>query len=88
MKEKQGNAQEFIGSLITITASTSPHLIGLCGEIVDETKNTFVIMVGNQKKRIIKSTIAFRMDNQSKEINGKDIAKRPEDRIKMRIQNE
>lgn len=42
----------------------------------------------NKTKQIIKNQIVFTMNDQEEIIHGKDIAKRPEERLKVNIQNE
>ena len=86
MKKKFILAQEFIGKWIEITQSDCKSQIGLCGKIVDETRNTFIIKTSKGTKRLIKSQLRFRLDGH--QIKGADVAKRPEERLKMRIQNE
>jgi len=70
---------ELIGSTIEIIGSKNKTLVGLKGIVVDETKNMIII---NNKgtKKILKSHITFKVDG--KIIEGKQIQKRPEDRIK------
>ncbi len=67
---------ELIGSTAKIISSKNETLIGLRGKITDETKNTITI----QGKTILKSHITLEINNQV--IEGKNIKKRPEDRIK------
>lgn len=50
------------------------------GTIIDETKNMVLLESGGRTIRIIKKNAKFIIEN--KKINGKDISRRPEDRIK------
>jgi RNase P/RNase MRP subunit p29 len=50
------------------------------GIIVDETKNTVVLETDSKTIRILKKNASIMIDKQI--IQGKDITKRPEDRIK------
>ena len=50
------------------------------GIIVDETKNTVVLETESKTIRILKKDASITIDKQT--IQGKDITKRPEDRIK------
>jgi RNase P/RNase MRP subunit p29 len=50
------------------------------GKIIDETKNMIYLETEKKIIKIIKKNATFKI--QSKEIIGKDITKRPEDRIK------
>lgn len=70
---------ELIGLNIEIIDSRNKTLIGKKGKIIDETKN--MITIQNEKKiRMIKKDIIFR--TKDKIIDGKEIAYRPEERIK------
>ena len=75
---------ELIGVEMEIVKSTRRELIGLKGEIVDETMSTFV--VEGKKKEIVvpKKFCTFRFHKKSKsiEIEGNRLMFRPEDRIK------
>jgi ribonuclease P protein subunit POP4 len=75
---------EFIGLQVKISECTDPKWVGKSGLIIDETKNTFTLIVDNQKKMIAKKTATFEFDLNGKKIaiDGKKIAYRPEDRIK------
>jgi ribonuclease P protein subunit POP4 len=67
---------ELIGSNIEVVDSKNSTLVGIKGKVTDETKNTLTI--GN--KKILKSHITFKING--KIIQGKEIKKRPEDRIR------
>lgn len=73
---------ELIGEPIEVVESTNKSNIGLKGKIVDETK--FTIKVSNQGKikTLFKSTLLFKLGKNGKIINGKNMMKRPEERIK------
>jgi len=77
---------EFIDLNVNITKSTDPNLVGLCGRVIDETKNTFRIERSSDRKRIIvqksKNVFEFSIEDQKIAINGDDLAVRPQDRIK------
>ena len=75
---------EFIGEEIEVVDSTNKSLIGLCGKVVDETKNTIIIEIQGKKIILLKSSISIKFRNLL--IEGKDIIKRPEERIKGRWQ--
>jgi|TARA_Y100000310_G_scaffold327640_1_gene394318 ribonuclease P protein subunit POP4 len=76
---KKGFKKELIGSIIEIIGSKNKTLIGIKGKIIDETKNTLTIK-NKTSKKVLKSHITFKIDG--KIVEGKDITKRPEDRIK------
>ena len=80
-------SHEFIGLHTEITKSTNPQIIGLNGRIVDETKSMFKINTKNGMKSIAKSKNSwkFSIGNQDIVIDGSKIAKRPFDRIGVKI---
>ena len=75
---------ELIGRDVTITSCTDPGWVRKTGRILDETKNTFLIKIKDQKKIIAKETAIFEFEYGGKKItlDGSKIAFRPEDRIK------
>jgi ribonuclease P protein subunit POP4 len=84
MDKKRLAREEFIGQHVTIENCTDPGWISKSGIIIDETKNTFLIEIGNDKKRIVKNTAIFRfqLNGEIIRIKGSKIMFRPEDRIK------
>jgi len=76
--------EELIGLNVTIRECKDPSWIGQSGIILDETKNTFLIKIKDQKKIIAKETAIFEFEYGGKKItlDGSKIAFRPEDRIK------
>ena len=76
--------EELIGLNVTIRECKDPSWIGQSGIILDETKNTFLIKIKDQKKVIAKETAIFEFEYGGKKItlDGSKIAFRPEDRIK------
>lgn len=73
---------ELIGLKTEIIESTDPSKKGIKGKVKNETKNT--LQIGN--KKIPKKEAVFKFylpNNQTRKINGKEITKRPEDRIKQ-----
>lgn len=75
---------ELIGKDMKIKKSVRRELIGLKGKIVDETLNTFLIEVRKKEKKIPKSLCVFRFHRgrSYRDIDGRDLLYRPEDRIK------
>lgn len=75
---------EFIGMSMKITSSANSTLVGLEGEIIDETKNTFVIKTDNKNKTILKDQITFIIERNGElmQIKGTKLCFRPEDRVK------
>ena len=79
---------EFIGTTCRIADSQHSGYMGISGEIVDESKNTFAIMQDGKLKHVIKDASVFRFrfsDGTVVEIDGKLLAGRPEDRLKKTI---
>ena len=80
--------QELIGLNAKVVRSSHPGYMGIEGRVLDETRNTILILHKNKKKIIIKKTSVFNFtmpDGTIVEIDGKAIIGRPEDRIKKRV---
>tara|TARA_Y100000310_G_scaffold138289_2_gene137222 strand:+ start:29871 stop:30128 length:258 start_codon:yes stop_codon:yes gene_type:complete len=75
---------ELIGLIIEVVDSKNKSLLGLKGQVVDETKHTLVIEVDGKNKRLLKSqiTIKCKMKQKLVRIKGSLLAGRPEDRLK------
>ena len=73
---------EYLGEKVKIVQSTNNTLQGLKGKIVKETKNTFTIRTQNGDKVVTKKTCVFNIKNHT--INGENITKKPEERIKIK----
>jgi ribonuclease P protein subunit POP4 len=76
---------EFIGTQGTISNSQHAQYKGISGQVIDETKNTFIINHKGKMKNIVKSTSVFQFqlpDKSTVEIDGKLLVGRPEDRLK------
>jgi len=79
---------EFIGLKVKVAESSNPDCVGIKGRIIDETRNTFVLMQDGKERRVIKETSVFHFmypDGTIVEIDGKILVNRPEDRIKKPI---
>ena len=79
---------EFIGTEGKIAESRHPDYIGVSGQVVNETKNTFTIMQAGKAKNVIKEAAVFRFkfsDGTIVEIDGKLLVGRPEDRLKKSV---
>ena len=72
---------EFIGLTLEVTDSKNSSLIGKKGKILDETKESFIIRT-DKEIRVLKRGSIFKINN--KLINGDEISKRPEDRLKIK----
>jgi len=79
---------EFIGAEGKITKSRHSDYVGISGEVVNETKNTFTILHAGKEKSVIKDSAVFHFkfsDGTIVEIDGKLLVGRPEDRLKKSI---
>jgi len=79
---------EFIGTEANVAKSRHSGYVGISGKIIDETRNTFVILHEGERKRVIKDSAVFHFkftDGTIVEIDGKLLVGRPEDRLKKRI---
>jgi ribonuclease P protein subunit POP4 len=78
---------EFIGEQVEIVRSNNRQLLGLTGKIVDETRDSLKILVNKTNfrefKMVFKKGNVFRIGNMT--VEGNKIAKRPEDRIKLKV---
>jgi len=80
--------QCFIGLNATVTKSSNPEYISIEGKVVDETRNTLVILHEEKEKKIIKDVAVFHFtlpDGTVVEIDGKSIVGRPENRVKKKV---
>lgn len=77
--------EEFIGTNGTVASSNHMGYLGISGEVVDETRNTFTLQQQGKMKKIIKDQAVFQFrlsDGTIVEINGKLLVGKPEDRLK------
>jgi RNase P/RNase MRP subunit p29 len=56
-KEKMKNVEILIGRKIKIVESPNKEIIGISGEVIDETKNMLIIKINKGIKKIIKKQI-------------------------------
>ena len=73
--------QSWIGRSMTITSSTDSTLTGRKGVVLDETRNTVVLLEGEQHVVLNKASITFTVDDSDVVIQGAMVGQRPEDRI-------
>jgi len=76
---------ELIGLDVLVSGASNPLHRGICGRIIDETKNLVVIMTLNGVKRIPKMHTRFQLHLGSRivEIDGSVMALAPEKRINL-----
>ncbi len=72
--------EEIIGKTMKVVDSNNQDIVGICGKVVDETRNTFKIKNDNIKT-ILKKGTTFRIDDET--IEGDEIMMRPEERVKL-----
>lgn len=75
------NQTQLIGKKIKITKSNNKNLEGIQGKVVDETKNTVSIEIDGKTKKVVKDQCVF--DVEGKIINGSEIAKSQDERVKQ-----
>jgi ribonuclease P protein subunit POP4 len=79
---------EFIGSEAKVAESPHADYVGISGEVVDETKNTFTLLHAGKTRNVIKDAAVFRFkfsDGTVVEIEGRLLVGRPEDRLKKNV---
>ncbi len=80
--------QELIGSEVKVSRSRNQGYVGISGKILDETRNTFVILDRGEEKSIVKDSAFFQFkfsDGTIVEIDGKLLVGQPQNRVKKRI---
>ena len=77
---------ELIGLEAEIIDSRNKSDIGISGKIIDETKNTLTMEDKDRRKRVFKNNIILniKINEKSIKIDGKLLANRPKDRIKIK----
>ncbi|MEM4267290.1 MAG: ribonuclease P protein subunit [Candidatus Woesearchaeota archaeon] len=87
MDTNTAKRKQLIGMNVVFVHSANKRLIGSCGKIIDETKNSFLVEVNGRVLRLLKNSVVMRVEVNGKKYNieGNKLAKRPEDRINMRI---
>ncbi|MDH5482982.1 MAG: ribonuclease P protein component 1 [Candidatus Bathyarchaeota archaeon] len=79
---------EFIGNEVKVAKSRHPNYVGICGKIIDETRNTFTVSHEGKRKIVVKNSAVFHFrfsDGTTVEIKGELLVGRPEDRLKRHI---
>jgi len=80
---------ELIGRRAKVVDAKNKSLIGISGKISDETRNMLFIKGAKGTKSLIKGecTLSVEIDGREFIIEGMKIAKRPEDRVGMKIRD-
>ena len=86
MNAKDALTMELIGKDIEIKDAKNSSLVGIKGQVIDETKYTLMIMHDGKKKTIMKQDVKIMVKVKDKRVllEGKLLVKRPEDRITAR----
>ena len=76
---------ELIGLDVTIEKSSNKNIEGVSGTIVNETKSMFTLNInGNHKMFTKKDNVwAFNINGKTL-VNGANVCKRPQDRVRVR----
>lgn len=75
---------ELIGLKCEVIDSTDETQIGIKGEVLDETES--LLMINDQQVEKKNCTLRFTLpDGQKVKLNGKLIAKKPEERVGMKL---
>jgi len=80
---------ELIGLEVRVAASSNPSQIGLSGQVVDETRNTFLLETKAKVLRFAKknTNLIFTLpDEQKVRVYGSILISQPENRISKRMQ--
>jgi len=78
---------ELIGLKARVENSSDPTLLGICGTIIDETRDMLVIEQAEGTKIIPKGSSKFMFTlpgGEEVEIEGAKLVRRPEERVKRR----
>lgn len=77
---------ELIGLEVEVIESTDESLVGIKGEVLDETQS--ILMIEDKQVEKKNCTFLFTLpDGQEVKLNGDLIAKRPEERVGMKLPN-
>jgi len=78
---------ELIGLKVEVVRARNRDLIGIKGEVVDETKNLLIINTTKGEKKVLKEGAIFKFTLPSNEkviVNGNLLIARPEERVKLK----
>lgn len=78
---------ELIGLDVTVSNSSDPTLISICGKIIDETRNMLVIKQAGGSTLVPKTTSTLLLtlpSGEEVEVDGARLVGRPEERVKRR----
>jgi ribonuclease P protein subunit POP4 len=79
---------EFIGTEGKVAKSSHEDYVGIAGQVIGETRNTFVFQSEGKAKKVLKELSVFNFkfnDGTVVEIDGRLLVGRPEDRLKKNL---
>mgnify|MGYP001576936821 CR=1 FL=1 len=87
LSAKQLLKTELIGRTVEIVSAKNKTLLGIKAKIIDETKNALIILHAGKRKMILKNHVKMVIEFGNKKVlvDGKQLAKRPEERTGMKI---
>ncbi len=71
----------FISRNIQVIDSDDPTLVGVSGQIIEETRRTIIVQTSKGEKILPKNVINFTLDFEKEVIEGFTVTQRPENRI-------
>ena len=71
---------EVLGKNIRIARSQNPSQVGICGLVIDETRNTIVLRSPTGIKRVLKGGLVLETDGRR--VQGSSLAGRVHERLK------
>ena len=80
--------EEFVGTTGAVTSSPHAGYLEISGEVLGETRNTFIIQQEGKKRSVVKDQAVFQFkfsDGTVVEIDGKLLVGRSEDRLKKTV---
>lgn len=82
MTTKAVYPHELVGKEIEVISSTNKSMEKMQGKVVDETKETISLYHGGKTKVLLKKMVTIKILPSGPVLPGRDIIKRPEERLK------
>jgi len=75
---------ELIGLPVKVVESTNPSLIGIEGNVIDETRNMIIVEHDGKEKKVAKknASFVFALPETKVKVDGKLLLSQPENRIR------
>ncbi|MBT3356908.1 MAG: hypothetical protein HN534_06490 [Euryarchaeota archaeon] len=71
----------FLARNLTVVASSDPSLVGISGQVLEETRRTIIVQSETGEKTLAKTVIQFTLDSEKDVIDGAAVTQRPENRV-------